>query len=219
MIRMEEDRREDSGYADIADNGVWNTPCAGRSEAECVEFLVFRPGFQCLTIAKSGLKLSLMRVGQGKMNLGKWAKLALVLTVLCSGQIYPYVHFHHTHELQGGASTPGLLSTHHSSRELPENHDRHQHTGASDHDHEDAHRKNGGGHDHHHLFNQHTDCFLIRSNVRCISISIDYSALPAGSTLNNIEDSTSTSLALEEFTPPECVPIGSIDSRGPPVLS
>ncbi len=160
-----------------------------------------------------------MRIGERHPNSGQWPRLFLVLTVLYLSQIYPYIHFHHSHELSDNPSALGLIFQDSNSDNFSDSRDWHNHGGYVGHGGEDSHRENGDGHHHHHLFDQHIDCFRIRSNARSIPVFPDLSALPICSNLKDIEKSVSVVYTSEEDTLPECIPIGPIYTRGPPVLS
>lgn len=160
-----------------------------------------------------------MEIGDKSTNSGQWQKLALVLTVLYLSQIYPYVHFHHNHDLKDHLSALDFLSPNHSSGKLPDCQDWHHHNVYTEFVGKDAHQESKCEHEHQHLFFRHIDRYLIRSSVRSLPLTMESSMLQTCSGPKHGVASLSAVFSWENYILPECFQIGSIDSRGPPILS
>lgn len=127
-----------------------------------------------------------------------WCKVALILILAYFSQVYPYVHFHHSHD---ESAIPIEISLHPPDVDID---------GCTDH-HEDGH--------HHHTFDQGTDWYAVRQGVRHIVLTADWSSLVVeGISLSDIEPRSSMrEYADDIFT--DSVPLDSFLSRGPPTLT
>lgn len=124
-----------------------------------------------------------------------WSKLALVFLLVYFSQVYPYVHFHHSHD---DAGFPIEISMHLIDVEAD---------ACTDH-HEDGH--------HHHTIDQGTDWYAVRVGARYTVLTIDLSYTSVGvSSVPNNEPEWPT----REYTDvslPDSVPLDSFFCRGPP---
>ncbi len=126
-----------------------------------------------------------------------WRKLPLILILAYFSQVYPYVHFHHSHDEQG---LPLEISVHPVG----------VHPDAIEDHHDDVH--------HHHRFNKIIDCRLVRtcsnytlSLIHLLNLSHRIASEPG-------DGPRSTTWVGERDSHPELVRTDPFVCRGPPTL-
>ena len=152
-----------------------------------------------------------MRLDNGMDRTQKLIKLGLIALVIYFSQVYPYLHFHHTHDGSADShqvvSLPADAKTHHS-------HHAHDHHG---HDHDAAPHESGESH-HHHAFDQHVDWYLSRSHSDNLERLLDHDHVWVLDELRIVPNTPRHYPKVDPMPRSKPAYKRQVDSRGPPLL-
>lgn len=127
-----------------------------------------------------------------------WPRLALILAIAYFSQVYPYAHFHHSHDAHGLPVEISLHPVDVSQDALADHH-------------EDGH--------HHHTFDQSVDDWnRIRSYSKSSSLLTDLQGQVCGGMGPDAEPRI-TARVCDGGAPPESTAINIFICRGPPTVS
>lgn len=124
--------------------------------------------------------------------------MAIVLLIIYFSQIYPYIHFHHSHDDSG---FPIEISMHLIDVEAD---------ACTDH-HEDGH--------HHHTIDQGTDWYAVRAGARYTVSTVDNPVYVVDLGFVPKYEPRSPVRECSDDTLPDSVPLDSFLCRGPPTLA
>jgi hypothetical protein len=143
----------------------------------------------------------------GKSRLSQLLKIGLIALVAYFSQVYPYVHFHHTHGDEVNASE--VIS---HPRDIEPHHSHHGH------DHDDASHESSDNH-HHHELTQHVDWFLVRTHTNSSLSHIDLDYVSVQTDQDPTPAPSQSRQRIHSTTLPESVPLDGVDPRGPPTTA
>lgn len=161
-----------------------------------------------------------MKPDRENTNIGRKLTLSFVLLIMFFGHAYTCVHSHHSHLQQEHFATLDIYPLSPAcpdSNTLPDCQDWRRNLNDTEQAHDNHYHENeDDGHHHHHLFTQYISSHWAQSNSRRALQSIEFSTLYICTNFAENNPSASAKFVFRENVFSEPLPIGSIDSRGPP---
>lgn len=138
-------------------------------------------------------------------NLRIFTTSSLIALILFFSQVYPYIHFHHSHE---DASFLQSIEVPQTDRKLYHAHHPNEHD-------EDSH-EDSEGHQHHTDYSLHIDWHLVRTISSSQYIQIDNQFIPVKIEIVSDEQVEVFKESDDIIIPEQAVSL-QVDSRAPPV--
>ncbi len=146
-----------------------------------------------------------MKMDNQHNHLSRILRLGLIALAVYFSQVYPHVHFHHTH---AEYDAPVNLST-----QPIETEPYHSHHG---HGHDDSPHESGNNHHHHQEFEQHVDWHLVRTHSSSILSHISFAYVSVKSDTEPAQTSSQRYYRVASTPLPDFIVPDGIDPRGPP---